>query len=311
MAKAKILLVEDSAAQGKHAKDSLEAAGYEVVWVLDGKAAIKEAVTTHPDIILLDLVLPDISGTEVCRWIKLNTSTKGIPVIMLTVKGAVSDKVSGLEAGADDYLPKPYDEIELNARIYASLRTKALQDELREKNRQLETLLEKVRVMAVTDPLTELYNRRHFETILQNELKRVLRYGAPLSCLMIDIDYFKRINDSYGHQTGDSVLKELSALMLSDIREGVDTIARWGGEEFAILLPQTEKDSALQVASRILESVSGRRFSGTSSDEKVTVSIGIAVAPDPAVTTGEELVRAADKALYTAKALGRNRAETA
>jgi DNA-binding response OmpR family regulator len=146
MAKAKILLVEDSKVQAGEVKSFLEKAGYEVIWVEDGKAAIKSAKTQKIDIILLDLVLPDISGNEVCRWLKLNEGTKGIPIIMLTVKGEVVDKVAGLEAGADDYLPKPYSEVELNARIYASLRTKALQDELRQKNKQLEELLKQVEI---------------------------------------------------------------------------------------------------------------------------------------------------------------------
>jgi DNA-binding response OmpR family regulator len=133
MANAKLLLVEDDKVQAKITKDFLESAGYEVVLAENGKSAIKAAKTQNADVILLDLVLPDMDGNEVCRWLKLNQDTKGIPIIMLTVKSSTMEKVEGLQAGADDYLPKPYNEIELNARIYASLRTKALQDELREK----------------------------------------------------------------------------------------------------------------------------------------------------------------------------------
>ena len=193
MAKAKILFVEDSKTQAEAIKDFLERNDYEVVLAENGKTAIDVAKSTPVDIILLDLILPDISGNEVCRWLKLNSDTKEIPIIMLTVKGSVPDKVKGLEAGADDYIPKPFDEIELNARIYACLRTKALQDELKRKNRQLMELLEKVEILASTDPLTELFNRRRFEIVLEQEFKRATRYNSPLACLMIDIDYFKKI----------------------------------------------------------------------------------------------------------------------
>ena len=145
MAKATILLVEDDKVQAKVTKDSLESFGYDVITATDGKSAIKSAKTQKVDIIVLDLILPDINGNEVSRWLKVNPDTKGIPIIMLTVRNSMTEKVAGLEAGADDYLPKPYDEIELNARIYACLRTKALQDELREKNRQLEDALRQTR----------------------------------------------------------------------------------------------------------------------------------------------------------------------
>src|SRR3990172_3496819 len=160
MLKARILLVEDTKAQAKMTMEFLEKNGYEVVWAQDGASAMKAAKTQNIDVILLDLVLPDINGNEVCRWLKLSQDTKAIPIIMLTVKGTTDDKVKGLEAGADDYLPKPYSEVELNARIYSCLRTKALQDELRQKNRQLEDMLMRVETLAVMDPLTNLFNRR-------------------------------------------------------------------------------------------------------------------------------------------------------
>ena len=306
MAKANILLVEDDKLQAKVTKKYLEAMGYDVIWVDDGKAAIKVAKTQPVELILLDLVLPDIDGNEVCRWLKVNQDTRSIPIIMLTVKGATTDKVTGLEAGANDYLQKPYSETELNARIYACLRTKALQDELREKNKELESALLKLEFLAITDPLTELFNRRHFETAIENEFVRTLRYHSPASCIMIDIDHFKRINDQYGHRTGDMVLKEIARLIKCCIRE-IDTAARWGGEEFSILLPQTTQDAAANVAQRTLNSVSHYTFS--SFTEKITVSIGIATVPEKTIDTAEKLIHAADLALYKAKANGRDRVE--
>ncbi|MEE8328942.1 MAG: diguanylate cyclase [Thermodesulfovibrionia bacterium] len=307
MSKAKILFVEDSTTQAKVVKGFLEKKGYEVVWVENGKSAIETAKSQIPDVILLDLMLPDLNGNEVARWLRLNENTKGIPIIMLTVKGSVADRVIGLEAGADDYLPKPFDEIELNARIYACLRTKALQDALKEKNRQLEELLGKVELLAITDPLTELFNRRRFTSVLEKEFKKTLRYKTPLSCMMIDIDHFKMINDKFGHKAGDLVLRDIAQIIKNNFRE-VDIPARWGGEEFAILLPQTGKEAAFQSASRIVKSISEHAFSYIDS-KKITVSIGIASAPSPSVDTSDKLVDASDIAMYEAKNKGRNRIE--
>ena len=257
MGRAKILLVEDSRTQAETAKDFLEKNGYEVMLAESGKAAIKAVKTVPVDIVLLDLVLPDMSGNDVCRWLKLNEDTKGIPIIMLTVKGEVTDKVAGLEAGADDYLPKPYNNVELNARIYACLRTKALQDELKQKNLQLQNLLKQVEIMAITDQLTEIYNRRQVETILQKEFRTATRYKTPVSCMIIDIDHFKAVNDAFGHHAGDAVLKEIAKIITESAREA-DTVARWGGEEFIVILPQTKRRKPYrprQESSRLSQSI--------------------------------------------------------
>ena len=195
--KANILLVEDNKTQAKVIRDYLVKKGYHIACVGDGMAAFKAAKTSAVDIILMDRILPDMDGCEVCRWLKLDQATRDIPIIMLTAKGAMSDKISGLEAGADDYLPKPFDESEINVRIFVRLRTKTHQDELKKKNRQLEDMLTKVESLAIMDPLTGVYNRRPFESILTNEFKRATRYQLPLTCMMIDIDHFKLINDAH------------------------------------------------------------------------------------------------------------------
>ncbi|HXX58083.1 MAG TPA: diguanylate cyclase [Thermodesulfovibrionales bacterium] len=308
MAKARILVVEDSETQASRTKEFLEATGYEVLCARDGISAIKAAKTASFDVILLDLLLPDLNGNEVCRWLKLNNETRGIPIIMLTVRGSIEDKVAGLEAGADDYLPKPYNEVELNARIYAALRTKALQDELRQRNKQTEELLTKVEFLAITDPLTMLFNRRRIEDILENELKEGKRYKQPITCLMIDVDNFKQVNDLYGHKAGDSVLREIAQLIKLSLRE-VDIVARWGGDEFIAILPQTDIKRAIEPASRILGAISIRKFEQIPA-ERVTVSIGIASA-DEFTDTDEKLISAADFALFEAKRKGRNRIEVA
>jgi len=304
MAKARILVVEDSKSQAEITRDFLEKNGYAVTWVQNGAGALKAVKTASYDVILLDLVLPDMNGNEICRWLKLNSETRGVPIIMLTVESALKEKVASLEAGADDYLPKPYNEIELNARIYAALRTKALQDELREKNRQLEELLAQVELQSITDPLTGLRNRRYVETILEKELAKWKRYGTPLTCLMVDVDHFKKINDQHGHLAGDAALKGLAELLTRSLREA-DTAARWGGEEFLILLPQTEITAASVPAFKILRAVSDWRLAQLQGLQ-VTVSIGIASA-DVTADTPAKLVRAADHALYEAKNKGRNR----
>ena len=217
MSKAKVLLVEDDVIQAAATKEILMKVGYEVLHAEDGINAIRLVKSEKPDIILLDVVLPGMDGYEVCRWLKIEETTKGIPVIMLTVKKELSDKISGLQIGADDYLPKPYNELELNARIYALLRTKGLQDELRMKNRQLEELLDKVNYMAITDVLTGLFNRRRFHDVLSSEYERAKRYGIPFSLVMLDIDYFKKVNDTYGHTVGDAVLREVATILKNSI----------------------------------------------------------------------------------------------
>lgn len=308
MAKATILLVEDNKGQANIISNYLTKNGYEVMTVEDGISAFKTAKTETIDLILLDRVLPDMDGSEVCRWLKLDHKTRSIPVIMLTIKSAMTDKVTGLEAGADDYLPKPFEEAELNARIFARLRSKVQHDELKLKNTQLEDMLTRVESLAIMDPLTGLCNRRRFEAILGNEFKRARRYDSPLSCLLIDIDHFKMVNDTFGHQAGDRVLKEVANIIQNTLRE-VDTPARWGGEEFIVLSPNTTKANAFTAAERILKSVGGNVFSEIGS-HRITVSIGVAGIPAPDIDSQEKLIHAADLAMYEAKRKGRNRIES-
>ena len=307
MAKSTVLLVEDDPIQAEATKVILQNVGYDVICVHDGISAIKQVKTSKPDIILLDVILPGLDGYDVCRWLKTEESTKGIPVIMLTVKKDLSDKISGLHIGADDYLPKPYNELELNARIYASLRTKALQDELMMKNRQLEELLYKVEYMAITDVLTGLYNRRRFHDVLLKEFERSKRYNTPFSVILLDIDLFKSVNDTYGHMMGDMVLKEMPEIIKKSIRE-IDTAARYGGEEFTVLLPNTRKEDALHVAERIRIATEKHVFPDLQ-DRRITVSIGISGIPDQEIDSGDKLIQCADVALYKAKQNGRNRIE--
>jgi diguanylate cyclase (GGDEF)-like protein len=309
MPKGNILYVEDSKTQGSLTKEFLEKNGYEVTWLIEGKSVFRTATTRPFDVILLDRVLPDMDGSEICRQLKHAEDTKGVPVIMLSAKSTTAEKVQGLDAGADDYLPKPYDETELVARIYAALRTKRLQDELRRKNDEMKEMLTKVERLSITDTLTGLFNRRRFETVLESEFNKASRYKTPLSCVMIDIDHFKAVNDTYGHAVGDTVIRDLARIIQDKIRN-VDTACRWGGEEFIILAPMTTKSNAIPPARRILQTVSDHAFAGVK-DRNVTVSIGIADLSGSAIDTSDKLIQEADMALYAAKKNGRNRIELA
>jgi two-component system, cell cycle response regulator len=306
--KAKLLLIEDSDVQGSTVKRTLERLGYTVSWARSGIEGLRLARTEHPDLVILDVVMADVDGFAVCRWLKMTNDTRDTPVIMLTVKGEVHDRVEGLNVGANDYLPKPFADEELEARILAALRVRATQAELRERNQQLESMIHRVEALAITDPLTGLYNRRRFADVLRREFAVTKRYHNVLSCLMIDIDHFKRVNDKYGHDFGDSVLKEVAAALLHNVRE-VDLACRYGGEEFAILLPHTSKDSALVVAERISKCVRCLNLACQAEALCITLSIGIASTRDVTTNEAEELVRSADVALYEAKRLGRDRIE--
>ncbi len=307
--KAKVLLIEDSPTQAGDMSKKLNGLGYEVVWADGGVSGLKMATTERPDIILLDIIMPDMDGYSVCRWLKLNEATQDIPVIMITVKGEINDKVGGLETGATDYLPKPFDERELEARIYAALRTKAIHKQLLKKNKELEHALQNVEHLAITDPLTGLYNRRRFYDCLKKDFASTKRYAHALSCIIIDVDHFKKINDRYGHLVGDAVLKDLAQIISSSLRE-VDIVSRFGGEEFAILLPHTSKDGAVKVAERILTKIRAATFKYDEATLKTTASIGVASMEDVKKGDSDEIIRLADLALYTAKQKGRDRVET-
>jgi diguanylate cyclase (GGDEF)-like protein len=235
--------------------------------------------------------------------------------------GRSSGKVEGLELGADDYLVKPFDMHELSARVKSMLRLKALQDTLIEKNKELDRInkeLEEKRLaleqLSRLDGLTGLINRRHFEERLAGEWARSVRYRSPLSCLLLDIDHFKRVNDTWGHPFGDLVLKEVSGITRQVLRD-VDVIARYGGEEMVALLPETSADEALRAAERVRSGVAAMRLVCQTVEPpqvvSCTASIGVATAPSRSVTSPQHLIQLADECLYEAKQGGRNRVRQA
>jgi two-component system, cell cycle response regulator len=300
----KILVVDDSPTQLDWLVQVLVKEGYTVATAADGRDAIRKVRGDPPDLVLLDMILPDMDGLEVLRIVKARPDEAFIPVIILSVKSDLDTKVTGLRIGADDFLAKPFAEAEILARCAAMLRIKHLQEKLRETQRKLEE-------QTITDALTGLKNRRFFDERLHEEFRRAQRYGDYLSLIMIDLDHFKDVNDRHGHQAGDSVLREAATLLRSSIRDP-DICARYGGEEFAVILPKTHMQGALTVAERVWRALGAKEYalpadaSATERKVQVTASFGVAFYPSKDISSGELLLRFADQALYQAKQAGRN-----
>lgn len=296
----KILVVDDNADNIEIIATRLRFRGYDMIEASDGMQALERVRTDAPDLILLDVMLPDIDGYEISRRIKNDAELPFIPIILVTARDSTQDKVAGLDAGADDYLTKPINFPELEARVRSMLRIKRLQDELEEKNRELERL-------SISDGLTGLFNHRHIHGLLQEEFERAERSGDRVSVAMLDLDRFKGINDTYGHQAGDRVLVQLADILRETARE-IDRLGRYGGEEFIALLPETSIDDAAVFVERVRREVARTPFEvGLEEPIRMTVSAGVACYPWPGVDTPETLVRLADESLYAAKAGGRDR----
>lgn len=295
---AKILVIDDSKVITHIAKAILNKRGHDVAVAHDGMEGFRVAKTEVPDMILLDLLMPLMDGYETCQRLKSDEATRDIPVIMVTSKTEPADKIKGLEMGAVDYVTKPFDPGELIARVNIHLRLKELYEALQEKNKQLQEL-------ANRDGLTGLYNHRYFQEHLTKDYARAVRYGEPLSIVIFDIDHFKKLNDTYGHQAGDSVLKKLGSLVSSLTRES-DLAARYGGEEFVLILNHTGPTQAIEAAERLRKTVAQHDFITNDHVLHITISAGVASLPYVETSSHNELLEAADKALYAAKQKGRN-----
>ncbi len=297
--RSRILVVDDSRTQLEWLVQVLEREGYDVRTAADGKDAIRKVNSEPPDLVLLDMILPDMDGLEVLRFVKARREEQFIPVIILSVKSDLDSKVTGLRIGADDFLAKPFAEAEILARCGAMLRIKNLQDQLRRTQQKLAE-------QAITDELTGLKNRRAFDERLQEEFRRAQRYSDPVSLIMIDLDHFKRVNDRYGHPFGDVVLAGAAQQIRSSTRDP-DICARYGGEEFAIILPKTHMQGARSVAERVWKHLGAKEhLLPDGGVVKVTASLGVAFYPSEDIVTPELLLRYADEALYQSKRAGRN-----
>jgi len=298
-----VLVIDDSAVVRESILDTLkEYALFECYYEAeDGLAGFKSLLEHRPDLVLCDLEMPRMDGFKFLSMMGMRDELKDTPVILLTGMEDREHKIKGLEQGAVDYVTKPFDAGELVARVKVQLKIKGLQNELRRSNELLKEL-------SITDHLTKLYNRRYLMEALDREYQRTFRKKAPLSLIMLDIDYFKKINDTYGHQGGDEVLVLLAELIKGELRS-FDIAARYGGEEFAIVLPETPLADALAVAERLRRHVQEFTYSGALRELTLTVSLGVASFPGERVHCIDSLIHQADHALYRAKGGGRNRVE--
>jgi diguanylate cyclase (GGDEF)-like protein len=296
-----VLVVEDDREIRDMVTMMVRSMGYTVVTAVNGKDALVQ-LRGHPvDMVLLDLMMPEMDGFEFCQRVREEPSLRDLHIIITSARDALEDKVRGLELGAADYLTKPFSLTELQARIKVGERIVRYQKTLQAQQVQLEHL-------AREDALTGLANRRCFEERARDELSRAARYQHSLSLLLADLDHFKEINDTYGHPYGDTVLKEVGQTFARHCRSS-DLCARYGGEEFVILLPETPLPEARLVAERLCAAVRNLSFTQGAKEVHVTASFGIACVNTAHPQSLEELVEQADQALYAAKRNGRNRVE--
>jgi len=293
-----ILIVDDMPANIE-VLDNVLADDYEILFATTGADAVEIATDQLPDIILLDVVMPDMDGYEVCARLKANPQTRDIPIIFITAMNQEEEESRGLNAGGIDYITKPIRPSIVRARVRNHLELKQYRDYLKE--------------LSALDGLTGIANRRKFDECLDYEWRRARRNQTPISLLMVDIDFFKSYNDHYGHLAGDDCLKRLAQILKETARRPADLAARYGGEEFALLLPETDIAGALRVAERLQERIKSahipHEFSPVASH--VTLSIGVAATVPSDSQLSQQLIESADSCLYAAKKGGRNRIEAA
>lgn len=321
-----ILIVDDDPHLGGLLSLRLGAEGYqtraarsaeEAFMLLGLEAGV--AVDSPIELVILDIFLPDMSGIEACRRIKADTRTADIPVIMVTGSTEEEHLRQAFEAGATDYIEKPFKGVEVVARIRAALRLRREIEERKRHAQALEQLAEQLRranerlqELSFQDALTGLYNRRYFDDFLEREFRRALRNQGVLALIMIDVDHFKAYNDRFGHQAGDDCLRRVAAALTLVIHRPSDLIARYGGEEFAAVLPETLLDGALEVAEKLRARVAALQLPHPDSPYGiVTISGGVAACQPEPGDHPQSLIEAADAALYHAKRAGRNRVSAA
>lgn len=254
---------------------------YEIIFANNGRKAVELAQERKPDLILMDVIMPEMDGLTACQLMKSQASTADIPIIFITARSQGDDIIHGFEAGGQDYIAKPFNTQELYARVQSHIELKKSREaaaayaaQLEKKNQELSSLLEKLEIMATIDPLTNIANRRYAITRMREEVSRHRRTGCVFSLLMVDIDGFKGINDNYGHEIGDHILKHVVQVITSNLRKQ-DMVARWGGEEFLIMLPETNGSAAEFAAKKVRKKVEDSVFTLQDLTIPVTVTIGV------------------------------------
>lgn len=295
----KILIADDEVLSRRLLEKTLERAGYEVVSAENGKQAL-EALSRPdaPRLALLDWIMPELDGLAVCRAVRRRTDQAYAYLVLLTSKGSKEDTVLGLEAGADDYLIKPFNTEELRARLRVGERILLLEDRLVEAR-------ENMRFRATHDPLTSLLNRGAVLDLLARELHRSHRENKSTAILLGDVDHFKDVNDTYGHGIGDQVLIEIATRLVACVRS-YDFVGRYGGEEFLVVLNSCDPAYGPSRAEEIRKSVSGRPILTAKGPLRLTASFGVLQSSEWGQRSLEELLHAVDTALYEAKAAGRD-----
>lgn len=290
----KILVVDDNSNNIRLLKGILEDEKFTIFTCNNGLDVFDIVCNEAIDIVLLDIMMPGLDGFEVCKLLNSDFRTKDIPIIMVTAKTDNHELKKALDIGAFDYIKKPIDEIELIARVRSALRFKAQSDELRE--------------LATKDRLTGIYNHTLLIELLDKILYKSIRNNENLSFIMLDIDHFKRVNDTYGHPIGDYILREFARLIESSLRVS-DILGRYGGEEFGIVLPEENQENAIKFCNRILKTIENHEFKINDYVLNITASIGLFTKQSDEIFTTSEVISKADTALYNAKENGRNRVE--
>ncbi len=301
----KVLVVEDDPVSARLVCRALEESGYATTSCLDGLAAMEALQKDAFSFLITDWNMPGMSGLDLCRQIRVQQREGYLYTILLTARNSREDLLSGLSAGADDYLTKPLDRQELLARMQTGLRFLHLEEDLRRANREIQEL-------ANRDGLTGCYNRAYLNLNGPREVARARRYGRPLSLIMVDIDHFKNINDTLGHLAGDQILKTFVSRLQDGLRDGMDWMARYGGEEFVIVLPETREKDAVITADRLRGCLAKESFHVDGSSVRITASFGVsdADALDHKDYNFDELLRHVDSLLLHSKENGRDRVTT-
>ena len=295
---ATVLVADDSATVRTLVRMQLEAAGYTVLEAVDGQQAVKAVQSQAPDAVLLDIEMPVMDGLETIAALKQDPLTRDVPVVFLSSRDTGSDVVEALRLGAQDYLRKPPEEAELLARVAAAVEVRRLRAQLQQRTEELDR-------MSRTDHLTDLANRRHLDEALSQVVASSRAHAFPATVLLLDIDHFKSVNDRYGHEAGDVVLRAVADRLRSRVR-AEDLLGRWGGEELLVVAPQTDLHGGRHLAERLRTVVGDEPIATSMGPVSVTISIGGATVPGPGHER-DDVLRAADEQLYEAKSAGRDR----